>query len=106
MILTNRFLMMAVLITVNTFPPVLAAPTDSAAATYVGSAKWQECPAGIYGRWTKTRMANVVTDPNLHGEMGQGHAEDLAGVLAVARSSVSFRREANHALDYESKNQG
>ena len=96
MILTNRFLMMAVLITVNAFPPVLAA----------GSAKCQECPAGIYGRWTMTRMANVVTDPNLHGEMGQGHAEDLAGVLAVARSSVSFRREANHALDYASKNQG
>src|SRR4029078_11190731 len=30
---------------------------------YVGSAACRECHAAVYERWSKTRMANVVTDP-------------------------------------------
>jgi predicted CXXCH cytochrome family protein len=33
---------------------------------YVGSAKCQTCHAEVYGRWSKTRMANVVRDPLQH----------------------------------------
>jgi predicted CXXCH cytochrome family protein len=33
---------------------------------YVGSAKCQTCHAEVYGRWSKTRMANVVRDPRQH----------------------------------------
>jgi len=34
--------------------------------SYAGSAACQQCHAEIYGRWTKTRMANVVRDPKQH----------------------------------------
>ena len=33
--------------------------------TYVGSATCGDCHQTIYQRWTKTRMANVVTDPHV-----------------------------------------
>ncbi|MEP7355016.1 MAG: cytochrome c3 family protein [Acidobacteriota bacterium] len=39
-------------------PAALATP-----ATYVGSAACLGCHSGIYDRWKKTRMANVVRDP-------------------------------------------
>lgn len=35
-------------------------------ATYVGSATCRQCHQATYDRWTKTRMANVVTDPHVH----------------------------------------
>jgi predicted CXXCH cytochrome family protein len=34
-----------------------------AGATYVGSASCKSCHSGVYERWSKTRMANVVQDP-------------------------------------------
>ncbi len=55
--------------------PAIAAPvpaaTDSAsasgeAARYVGSVACRSCHTGIYDRWKKTRMANVVLDPRDH----------------------------------------
>lgn len=45
-----------------------AAPATSH-ATYVGSATCRRCHAPIYERWSKTRMANVVTDPRQHPEV-------------------------------------
>jgi len=38
----------------------------AASAHYVGSAACQPCHAGIYERWRKTPMANVVRDPREH----------------------------------------
>src|SRR3954470_20906001 len=38
-------------------------------ANYVGSATCQRCHADIYARWSKTRMANVVTDPKVHPDV-------------------------------------
>ena len=35
-------------------------------ATYVGSAQCRRCHAPTYERWSKTRMANVVTDPSVN----------------------------------------
>ena len=42
-----------------------AAPLTPArrGATYVGSVQCRRCHAPTYERWSKTRMANVVTDP-------------------------------------------
>src|SRR5262245_19254846 len=38
-------------------------------ARYVGSTTCRTCHAAIYERWSKTRMANVVTDPKQHPEV-------------------------------------
>jgi hypothetical protein len=37
-------------------------PSPTTQATYVGSTTCRRCHAPIYERWSKTRMANVVTD--------------------------------------------
>lgn len=42
------------------------APGPVAGAAFVGSAKCESCHADLYQRWSKTRMANVVTDPKQH----------------------------------------
>src|SRR4029078_6386858 len=36
---------------------------------YVGSAACRECHAAVYARWSKTRMANVVTDPRVRPQV-------------------------------------
>jgi predicted CXXCH cytochrome family protein len=46
--------------------PGAAAPPSSPA--YVGSSACRRCHAPIYERWSRTRMANVVTDPQQHPE--------------------------------------
>src|ERR1044071_1717042 len=38
-------------------------------ASYVGSERCGDCHPAIYARWSKTRMANVVTDPKVHPEV-------------------------------------
>jgi predicted CXXCH cytochrome family protein len=43
-------------------------PTQATNRTYVGSRTCAVCHASIYERWSKTRMANVVTDPKQHPE--------------------------------------
>ncbi len=43
--------------------PRPAANTSQAMARYVGSLTCQRCHASTYERWSRTRMANVVTDP-------------------------------------------
>jgi predicted CXXCH cytochrome family protein len=43
-------------------------PQPAAQAGYVGSAACRRCHTPIYERWSKTRMANVVTDPKQHPE--------------------------------------
>src|SRR3954467_6886366 len=37
--------------------------------TYVGSATCADCHASVYERWSKTRMANVVTDPHVKAQV-------------------------------------
>ena len=37
-------------------------------AAYTGSAACKSCHPGIYERWSKTRMANVIVDPKQHPE--------------------------------------
>ena len=45
------------------------APAPASQATYVGSATCATCHRATYERWSKTRMANVVTDPKQHPEL-------------------------------------
>jgi len=45
------------------------APPPASQATYVGSATCATCHRATYERWSKTRMANVVTDPKQHPEL-------------------------------------
>ncbi|HEV8019517.1 MAG TPA: c-type cytochrome [Steroidobacteraceae bacterium] len=42
------------------------ATVPAATAHYVGSAACRSCHTGIYDRWQKTLMANVVRDPHTH----------------------------------------
>src|SRR5260221_143668 len=44
-------------------------PPQGATATYVGSTACKTCHPAMYQRWSKTRMANVVTDPKTHPEV-------------------------------------
>lgn len=44
-------------------------PPQGLSATYVGSTACKTCHSEKYERWTKTRMANVVTDPTAHPEV-------------------------------------
>jgi hypothetical protein len=46
-----------------------SAPPPPAGRSYVGSAACRRCHQPIYERWSKTRMANVVTDPREHPDM-------------------------------------
>src|SRR6266850_4314800 len=50
-------------------PPPQATAVPGLQATYVGSIQCRRCHAQIYARWSKTRMANVVTDPKIHPEV-------------------------------------
>jgi predicted CXXCH cytochrome family protein len=54
--------------TILLFSTLVIACTIPAAAApnYVGSAACKTCHAGIYNRWQKTPMANVVRDPKEH----------------------------------------
>ena len=49
-------------------PPTATQSSEAAASPphshYVGSAACQSCHTSIYERWKKTRMANVVRDPD------------------------------------------
>jgi predicted CXXCH cytochrome family protein len=48
----------------QTSPP--APGSNTGTRHYVGSTTCRTCHPQIYGRWEKTRMANVVRDPNEH----------------------------------------
>jgi predicted CXXCH cytochrome family protein len=70
------FLLLAVVLLVSlatqveTQTPAPPAPSPiQQSATYVGSAACRQCHQAIYDRWTKTRMANVVTDPHVRPEV-------------------------------------
>ena len=72
-----------------------AAITSVPQASYVGSATCQRCHAEIYARWSKTRMANVVTDPKQHPEV-------IIPDLTKADPLVTFKKD-DIAFVYGSK---
>ena len=54
-----------------TLPAQTAAPAQATpdGRMYVGSKTCRRCHTGTYDRWSKTRMANVVTDPRTRPEV-------------------------------------
>jgi predicted CXXCH cytochrome family protein len=46
-----------------------AAAVDISSSHYVGSQACKSCHEDQFARWTKTKMANVVTDPKAHPEV-------------------------------------
>jgi predicted CXXCH cytochrome family protein len=65
-------------------------PPVATQAMYVGSATCQRCHAPIYERWSKTRMANVVTDPKQHPEVVIPDFNRADPLLTFKLSDVAF----------------
>src|SRR5262245_39335373 len=64
-------------------------------ASYAGSAACKTCHPAMYARWSKTRMANVVTDPKEHPDV-------ILPDLAKADPLLTFKKE-DIALVYGTK---
>src|SRR5262245_16048692 len=72
-----------------------AAPLPGAAvavpqAQYVGSTTCRACHGAIYERWSKTRMANVVTDPKQHPEVVLPDFSKADPLLTFKLDQVAF----------------
>jgi predicted CXXCH cytochrome family protein len=66
--------------------PQPAANTQDVKERYVGSLACQRCHAGMYERWSHTRMANVVTDPKVNPSA-------VLGDFSKPNPLVTFRLE-------------
>ena len=69
---------------------VCAVPVLSAQAGFVGSQTCKTCHAEIYGRWSKTRMANVVLDPKLHPEAILPDLSKPSPLVAFKKEDIAF----------------
>src|SRR5262245_45418216 len=72
--ITSAAMLLSALHAIGAAPQTLAsnAVTQPAAAggdTYAGSAACRRCHTATYERWSKTLMANVITDPRTRPEM-------------------------------------
>ena len=72
-----------------------ATPSQGLTAAYIGSAACKTCHPVIYQRWSKTRMANVVTDPKVRPEV-------ILPDLSTANPLLTFKKE-DIAFVYGSK---
>ena len=75
--------------------PLLALSAALNGQGFVGSATCKTCHLEIYGRWTKTRMANVVVDPKVYPEA-------ILPDLSKTNPLVTFQKE-DIAFTYGSK---
>ena len=76
-------------------PSTPAASGPIPGATFVGSAACASCHADLYQRWSKTRMANVVTDP-------KQHPDAIIPDFATAEPPLTFTKD-DVAFVYGSK---
>jgi predicted CXXCH cytochrome family protein len=89
-------LVLSVVVQVDTQTPASAPRTPiQQSATYVGSATCRQCHQATYDRWTKTRMANVVTDPHVRPDV-------IIPDLTKSDPLVTFKRD-DIAFVYGSK---
>jgi predicted CXXCH cytochrome family protein len=58
--------------------------------TYVGSQTCATCHRAVYDRWSKTRMANVVTDPKVHPELVLGDFANRTPAVNFTLDQVAF----------------
>jgi hypothetical protein len=92
---THKLLACCLLALCETLVEGQNAPPPGLTSTYVGSATCKSCHPAIYERWSKTRMANVVTDPKVHPEV-------IIPDLTMPDPLVTFTRE-DVAFVYGSK---
>ena len=59
-------------------------------AQYVGSGTCKTCHAGVYARWQKTRMANIVVDPNQHPEAIIPDLSKPDPLVTFTRNDIAF----------------
>ena len=62
----------------------------TASAHYVGSAACQKCHEDIYARWSKSRMANVVRDPQQHPDAFIPDFSKPDPLLTFSKDNVAF----------------
>src|SRR5216117_342392 len=67
-----------------------AAPAATVQASYVGSTRCGDCHPAIYARWSKTRMANVITDPKVHPEVIIPDFSKADPLLTFTKDDVAF----------------
>jgi len=70
--------------------PQPAANTDAVKERYVGSVACQQCHAGVFERWSHTRMANVVTDPKASPEVVLGDFSKPNPLVTFKLEDVAF----------------
>src|SRR5215831_18697234 len=96
MLMNSRSILIATLVGLPVAAWSQAAnPPGGLASSYVGSAACKTCHPAMYERWTKTRMANVVTDPKTRPEV-------ILPDLAKADPLLTFKKE-DIAFVYGSK---
>src|ERR1044072_8324347 len=71
-------------------PASQAAAAPANARTYVGSQACQKCHAATYERWSKTRMANVVTDPRVPPDVIIPDLSKPAPLVTFTRNDIAF----------------
>src|ERR1043166_4085919 len=69
--------------------PAVAQPAANA-RTYVGSQTCQKCHAATYERWSKTRMANVVTDPRVKPDVIIPDLSKPDPLVTFTRNDIAF----------------
>jgi predicted CXXCH cytochrome family protein len=71
--------------------PAMAGQTGPASdGHYVGSAECKSCHAGIYERWKKTPMANVVRDPREHPDAIIPDLSKPDPLLTFTKDDIAF----------------
>jgi len=71
-------------------PAQQAGAAAASARTYVGSQSCQKCHAATYERWSKTRMANVVTDPKVRPEVIIPDLSKPDPLVTFTRNDIAF----------------
>jgi predicted CXXCH cytochrome family protein len=69
---------------------LLAAALHAQAPQYVGSTACQTCHAEVFGRWSKTRMANVVRDPRQHPDAIIPDLDKPDPLLTFKKDDIAF----------------
>jgi len=59
-------------------------------ATYVGSTACRQCHQATYDRWSKTRMANVVTDPHVRPDVIIPDLSKPDPLVTFKRDDIAF----------------
>ena len=73
-----------------TLPIGLVAQTSGPATGYAGSAACKTCHPATWARWSKTRMANVLTDPKLQPKVIIPDLTKPDPLLTFRREDIAF----------------